>query len=73
MKNYLIGLLVAILLLAPHNGFGATPLPEEISQWRLAADQGDAKAQYNLGVIYENGQGVPQNDTEATKWYLLAA
>ena len=41
--------------------------------YRLAADQGDAGAQYNLGVMYDNGQGVPQNYAEAVKWYRLAA
>lgn len=32
-----------------------------------------AKALYDLGSMYENGRGVPQNDTEAVKWYLKAA
>ena len=35
--------------------------------------QGDARAQYNLGVMYGNGQGVAQNYAEALKWYKLAA
>jgi len=29
--------------------------------------QGDAQAQYALGVMYSSGQGVRQNDAEATK------
>ncbi len=44
--------------------------------WRLLrplAEQGDAAAQYGLGVMYERGQGVRQNDVEAVKWYRLAA
>ena len=41
--------------------------------YRLAADQGYAYAQYNLGVMYENGQGVPQDYAEAVRWYRLAA
>ena len=40
---------------------------------RPLADQGDAQAQYNLGILYENGQGVQQNDAEAVKWYGKAA
>jgi TPR repeat protein len=32
-----------------------------------------AKAQYNLGVGYEKGEGVPQDPAEAAKWYRLAA
>ena len=37
------------------------------------AEQGNALAQYNLGVMYDNGLGVPENDAEAVKWYRLAA
>lgn len=37
------------------------------------AGQGNAFSQYVLGVMYENGMGVPENDTEAFKWYRLAA
>jgi TPR repeat protein len=40
---------------------------------RPLADQGNARAQFNLGVMYERGQGVPQFDTEAVQWYRLAA
>ena len=40
---------------------------------RLAADLGDAGAQYNLGVMYRNGRGVPRDRTEAVRWYRLAA
>jgi TPR repeat protein len=37
------------------------------------SEQGDASAQYNLGVSYDNGYGVPEDDAEAVKWYRLAA
>ena len=30
-------------------------------------------AQYNLGVMYDKGQGVPQDNKTAVKWYRLAA
>ena len=40
---------------------------------RPLADQGNARAQFNLGVMYERGQGVPQFDTEAVQWYRKAA
>ena len=33
----------------------------------------DADALFNLGVLYENGRGVPQDDAEAVKWYRKAA
>ena len=40
---------------------------------RKAAEQGHPRAQYNLGVLYANGQGVPQDFTEAAKWFRKAA
>ena len=40
---------------------------------RPLAEQGYASAQYNLGVMYANGEGVIQNYKEAVKWYRLAA
>ena len=37
-----------------------------------AANQGDADAQNNLGVMFDNGQGVPQNYVQAHMWFNLA-
>jgi uncharacterized protein len=37
------------------------------------ADQGDASAQYHLGVMYDDGHGVPQDFNEAMRWYGKAA
>ena len=34
--------------------------------WQPLAEQGDAGAQYQLGVMYAGGEGVPQDDVEAT-------
>ena len=45
----------------------------EFEKTRKAAEQGDAKAQYKLGVMYDYGRGVPVNDAEAVKWYRMAA
>lgn len=44
-----------------------------IAWLRLAANQGDAKAQFNLGLLYDHGRGVPQDSAEAAKWYRKAA
>ena len=37
------------------------------------AEQGDANAQYNLGQDVHNGEGVPEDNKEAVKWYTKAA
>ena len=63
----------------------ATPLDDAIAArqrgnyahalkiFKSLAAHGDAKAQYNLGLMYENGQGVTQDYKEAVKWCRLAA
>jgi hypothetical protein len=40
---------------------------------RPLAEKGDANAQYNLGVFYDNGLGVPQDRIRAYMWLNLAA
>jgi len=44
-----------------------------LREWTPFAEQGDADAQYNLGFMYDNGYGVPQDDKTALKWWTLAA
>jgi TPR repeat protein len=41
--------------------------------WRPLAEQGNAGAQSNLGVMYAKGQGVPRDYAQATQWYRKAA
>lgn len=41
---------------------------DNVADTRALAEQGNAKAQYNLGVMYANGRGVPQDDAKAAKW-----
>lgn len=47
--------------------------PASLQELREHAAQGDAKAQSKLGYIYSIGKGVSHDDTEAAKWYRLAA
>jgi TPR repeat protein len=43
-------------------------------EWfRKAAKDGSAKAAFNLGVAYYNGDGLPANPDEACKWFLISA
>jgi len=46
---------------------------QALGWFRKAADQGYALAQYNLGEMYENGQGVTQDYVQAHMWFNLAA
>ena len=40
---------------------------------KARAEAGDAQAQYDLGVMYDIGEGVVQDDVESAKWHRLAA
>ena len=44
-----------------------------LKEWRPLAEQGDAKAQNKLGIMYSAGQGVAKNDKQAVIWYTKAA
>ncbi|HIE87808.1 MAG TPA: sel1 repeat family protein, partial [Gammaproteobacteria bacterium] len=72
MKKLITTVLLALLI--PATSFGAS---EEDKRWfeetQVEANQGDADAQYLLGLMYANGRGVPQDDKEAVRWYRLAA
>jgi TPR repeat protein len=56
-------------LSAAQSGDFATALRE----WTPLAERGIANAQFNLGVMHQNGQGVPKDDKTAVMWYRLAA
>ena len=44
-----------------------------LKNWRAVAEQGLAEAQFNLGLIYDNGLGVTEDNQEAVKWYRMKA
>lgn len=46
---------------------------EAVKWYRLAAEKGYAKAQFNLGLRYEYGTGIKQDYEKAVKWIELAA
>ena len=47
---------------------------KQAAEWfRIAAKQGDVKGQYNLGLFYNEGMGVPQDYNQAAEWFHKAA
>ena len=44
-----------------------------LNVYRPLAEQGNAQAQYHLGLMYENGHGMAQDNVEALNWYSKAA
>src|SRR5271163_683616 len=53
---------------AAHNNYS-----QAISAWEQAAAAGNAQAMFNLGSLYQNGQGVVQDYHQAVQWYWKAA
>ena len=46
---------------------------QELADLSALAEAGATEAQYSIGVKYDTGDGVPQDDAEAVRWYRLAA
>ncbi len=69
----LAGQAMADSLLDAQRAYGAGDYAKAAKLFKPLAKQGNALAQTSLGVMYNNGQGVPQDDQEAEKWYRLAA
>jgi len=44
-----------------------------LREWMPLAKSGDERAQYNIGLMYEHGRGVPKDPHRAFKWYQRAA
>ena len=44
-----------------------------LKEFTAAAADDDRNAQFNLGIMYENGHGVKQSDVKAGEWFQKAA
>ena len=82
MKRIILVLLVTFLMAVPVyadnfqdgvDAYNRKDYKTAYQLWLPIAEQGDAEAQYNLGVMYDDGTGVLQDYKEAVKWYLLSA
>ena len=49
------------------------PRPKSLAELRKLADQGDAEAQWQMGVRFHNAEGVPHDDAQAMQWFQRAA
>ena len=83
MMRFIRGAFVA-LMLAPGAGaaqdfdagqsaYSAGDYATALQELRPLAENGNASAQNTLGLMYSNGQGVPQDDSEAARLYRVAA
>ena len=65
--NRFFALSILIILLFSGPAFA------DYAKWKLLAEQGDAEAQHNLGLIYQNGIGIASDYDTAIKWFKSAA
>lgn len=57
-----------------YNGNGVSQSHVTTAKWtKLAAEQGHASAQNNIGLMYKSGRGVAQDYTEEVRWLTLPA
>ena len=69
MKHKALSAAILVLILAC-----ATPSQStEIEHLRSGAEQGNPDAQFSVGVMYDTGEGVPQDYQEAVRWFHMAA
>jgi TPR repeat protein len=68
-----IAFVALVLLGTPWADATAQTTPSEAEFIQQQAEQGDAEAQFHLGLRYSFGYELPQNDVEAAVWYRKAA
>jgi len=56
-----------------HQAYNSGDYQTAHTEWQPLAEANNADAQFGMGLLYANGFGVPLDDTQAMKWYLLAA
>ena len=55
------------------DAYGSGDYATSFKEFKPLAEQGNALAQYNLGIMYSKGRGVPQDYVEAFRWHKKAA
>ena len=79
VKRIARGVGVALVSMAAFTSMGVHAAPDSergreiLKQAKLLADNGNANAQYNFGVLYDEGIGVEKDYDQALEWYRKAA
>ena len=81
MKKLLLLLLVSFGLVSSINAdindgwvaYQQRDFRTALKEFQVSAEQGDVIAQYAIGWMYDNGEGVSQDDRQAFSWYKKAA
>ncbi|EET45193.1 Sel1 repeat protein [Neisseria sicca ATCC 29256] len=72
MNTLLKNMMLALLSLGIVQAVWADDVPD-LQKTLQSAKQGNADAQFNLGLMYDSGRGVRQDYTKAVQWYRKAA
>ncbi len=82
MKSLITTLLLAITLSSTafgddysdgYSAYAKGDYKTAMELWKPLAEQGYAGAQFNLGLMYAKGEGVPEDKVLAYMWWNLAA
>ncbi|NOT21749.1 MAG: sel1 repeat family protein [Nitrospiraceae bacterium] len=87
MNNRTIGLCIITVFVASCSSSPSRPLSQEgsaqpstrgsiaspVRTLHSLAEQGNVEAQFNLGLLYDQGRGLPKDKTAALRWYRRAA
>ena len=81
MKRIALAMVLVVLLAAPARagfdegvaGLQRGDFAAAFREFKPLAESGNARAQFNLGVMHTRGLGVSRDDAEAVKWYHRAA
>jgi len=81
LKNrclFTLGLILAIVFILlfvanSHQALAGNATVKSLGDMPVLAEQGNSGAQFNLGYMYHEGEGVPQDYKEALKWYRKSA
>jgi len=81
MQRMLTAVLVALLAAgvasadfqAAMDAYNAGEFEKAYDGWLPLAESGNAAAQFNVGLLYERGEGRERDSEEAIRWYVQAA
>lgn len=74
LSHYFLPLLASVFVHCGLSAYGQDePTAAKIAKWREHAEQGEAYAQYNLGIVLTHGKGAVKDEAKGVRWFRKAA